>query len=58
VLGDAKAVIDRAVAAGGVEPRRSADRRGRNPGDLGDRLGTVAFLGDERRPVLDRKSVV
>ena len=26
VLGDAEAVIDRAVAAGGVEPRRTADR--------------------------------
>ena len=33
VLGDAEAVVDRAVAAGGVEPRRAADVGGRHAGD-------------------------
>ena len=32
VLGDAEAVVDRAIAAGGVEPRRAADRLGRHAG--------------------------
>ena len=42
VLGDAEAVIDRAVAAGGVEPRRAADRLGGNAGELLNFLRAVA----------------
>ena len=33
VLGDAEAVVDGAIAAGGIEPRGGADLRGRNAGD-------------------------
>ena len=53
VFGDAEAVIDRRVAAGRVKPRRAAhaDRRG-NAGVFLGRLGTVALLGNEGRPVL------
>ena len=52
VLGDAEAVVDRAVAARGVETRRGAQLRRRNAGVFLGRLGTVALLGDEGRPVL------
>ncbi len=53
VLGDAEAVVDRGVAAGGVEPRRVADSLGRDAGDLLDRLRAVPRLGDEGRPLLE-----
>ena len=53
VLGDAETVIDRAVAAGGVEPRRAADRLRRHAGNLRDCLRAVARLGNERRPILE-----
>ena len=53
VLGDAEAVIDRAVAAGGIEARRGPDGLGRNAGDLRHRLGAVARLGHEGGPVLE-----
>ena len=52
VLGDAEAVIDRAVAAGGVEPRRAADRFRRHAGNLRHLFRAVARLGNERRPIL------
>ena len=42
VLGDAEAVIDRAVAAGRVEPRRGADIGGGDAGDLLHRLRASA----------------
>ena len=53
VLGDAEAVIDRAVAAGGVEPGGAADQLGRHAGDLLDFLRAVPLVGDERRPILE-----
>jgi hypothetical protein len=53
VLGDAEAVVDRAVSPGGVEAGGGADHLRRNAGDLRHRLGAVARLGDERRPVLE-----
>ncbi len=52
VLGDAEAVVDRRVAAGGVETRGRAHHLCRNAGEVFGRLGAVAFLGDEGRPVL------
>ena len=42
VLGDAQAVVDGAVAAGGIEPRRAADQLGRHAGDLLHRFGRCA----------------
>ena len=53
VLGDAEAVVDRAVAAGGVEPRGGAHVGRRHAGDRLDRFGRVALLGDEARPALE-----
>ena len=53
VLGNAETVIDRAVAAGGVEPRRGADRLRRNARHLGDGLGTIVLLRDEGGPILE-----
>ena len=53
VLGDAEAIIDRGIAAGGVQARRAADGLGRNAGQFCDRLRAVALLGDERRPILE-----
>ena len=54
MLGHAQPVVDRAVARGREQPRRRADRRRRHAADLLHRLGAVAFLGDEVRPVLER----
>ena len=53
MLGDAEAIIDGSVAAGGIEPRRGADSLGRDAGNLLDRLGAVPRLGDEGRPLLE-----
>ena len=53
VLGDAETVIDRAVAAGGVEPRRGADRFRRHAGNLRHFFRAVARLGDESGPVAE-----
>ena len=51
MLGDAEAVIDRAIAAGGVEPRRAAQiARPARRSWLRSPRATVARLGDERRP--------
>ena len=44
VLGDAKPVIDRAVAAGGIEPGRIANGLGRNAGDLLHLFRAVALV--------------
>ena len=57
VLGDAEAVVDRAVAAGGVEAGGAADRLGRDAGDQADRLGAVLRLGHEGRPMLEGVAV-
>ena len=53
VLGDAEPVIDRAVAAGGIEPRRAADRLGGHAGELLDRFRAVALVGYELGPILE-----
>ena len=53
VLGDAEAVIDRAVAAGGIEPRRAADRFRRHAGNLRHFFRAVARLGNERGPIAE-----
>ncbi len=53
MLGDAEPVIDRPVAAGGVEPGGGADGLRGDPGDLRHRLRAVAGIGDEGRPVLE-----
>ena len=57
VLGDAEAVIDRAVAAGGKQPRGAADQLGGHAGQLLDLFRAVARLGDERGPVLELRPV-
>ena len=50
VLGDAEAVIDRAVAGRGVEAGGGADVGGGHAGDAGDRLRAVFRLQDEGPP--------
>ena len=54
VLGDAEAVIDRAVAALGVQPRRAAHQGRRHAGDFGHRLGRVLRQRHELAPFLER----
>ena len=53
MLGDAEAVIDGAVAAGGVKPRRPADRLGRHAGELLDFLWAMPLVGNELGPILE-----
>ena len=53
VLGDAEAVVDRAVAAGGIEPGRAADRLGRHAGQQADRLRAVLRPRHELGPILE-----
>ena len=53
VLGDAEAIEDRAVAAGGVEPGRGAQIGRRHAGVLLARLRRIALLGDEAGPDLE-----
>ena len=53
MLGDAEPIIDGAVAAGGVKPRRAADGLGGNAGKLLHFLGAVALVGHERGPILE-----
>ncbi len=57
VLGDAEAVVDGGVAAGGVEPRGLSQRGRGHAGGRLDRLGGVARLGDERPPARERDAV-
>ena len=57
VLGDAEAIVDRAVLARGIEPGGTADRLGRHTGHQADRLGAVLRLRDEGRPVLEGAEV-
>ena len=52
VLGDAEAVVDRGVAAGGVEPGGRAQLVGVDAGRLGRRLGRVGRVGDEGEVVV------
>ena len=52
MLGDAETVIDRAVATGSEEPRRTADRFRGHAGNLRHRFRAVARLGNKRRPIL------
>jgi len=53
VLGDAKTVINRRIAAGGVKPRGRAQIGGRDSGEFLALLGAVALLGTEGGPVLE-----
>ncbi len=55
VLGDAEAVIDRAIAAGRIEPRGAADRLGRHAGHLADRLRAVAAARTRTPPNARRR---
>ncbi len=52
VFGDAEAVIDRAVAAGGIEPCRPTHQFGRDAGIGLGRFRAVIGLSDEGCPVL------
>src|SRR5690606_34752946 len=52
VLGDAETVVDRAVAAGGIEPRGFANGLRRNARDRFEEFGAVPLVRDEARPVL------
>jgi hypothetical protein len=57
VLGDAEAVIDRAIAAAGIEPRRAAQFFRRHAGvDFGG-FGRMGGIGDEAGPVLEFRPV-
>src|SRR5690606_38463021 len=49
--GDAQAVVDRRIAASGVETRSSAYRGGRHTGHGFHGLGAVALLTDECTPL-------
>ncbi len=53
VLGDTESVIDRAVAAGRVDPRRLAQILRVDAGHDRGRFGAVLLLGDEGRPILE-----
>ncbi len=53
MLGDAKTVINRRIAAGGVKPRGRAQIGGRDSGEFLALLGAVALLGTEGGPVLE-----
>ena len=58
VLGDAEAVVDGGVAAGGVEARRGrAASAAGTPVTASHRLGRVALLGDELAPALEGRRV-
>ena len=57
VLGDAEAVVDRCIAAGGVEPRGGANIRRRNTGEVLHGFRRIAFFGDEIAPLLERRDV-
>ena len=52
VLGDAEAVVDRRVGAGGVQPGGGTQLVGRDAGDLLERLGAVLRPGDELGPLV------
>ena len=53
MLGDAEPVIDGAVAAGGIEPRRAADRLRGHAGELLYHLRAMTLVGYELRPILE-----
>src|SRR5262245_22446037 len=53
VPGHSNPVVDRAAPAVRIEPRSRADRVRRHRGNLRHRLGAVARVGDERRPILE-----
>ena len=54
VLGDAEAVVDRAIAAGGEQARRTAHVPRRHAGDRLHRFGRVLLQRDEILPALER----
>lgn len=53
MLGDAKTVVDRAVATGRVQPCGGAHLGGGHAGDGFDGLRAVLLAGDEPRPVVE-----
>ena len=53
MLGHAEAVIDRAIAACRVEPRRCAQIGGRSAGKFLGRLGAILLFRNEGRPILE-----
>ncbi len=54
MLGDAEPVIDRAIAAGGVEPGRVANEIGAGtPEIFSTCFRAMPLVGDERRPILE-----
>ena len=57
MLGDAEAVVDRRVGAGGVEPGGRAELLGGHAGDGLDRLRGVLRLADELLPGSERHGV-
>ncbi len=57
VFGDAEAVIDRAITAGGVEARSPTDQIGGHAGELFDLFRAVTLFGDEFGPVLEFRPV-
>ena len=52
MLGHAKAIIDRAVSTGGIEPRRATDRVCIHAGYGAEEFRTVALCRNELGPVL------
>jgi hypothetical protein len=54
VLGHAEPVIDRPVAAGGVEAGGPAHQLSRDASDFGERFGRVFRQGHEVAPLLER----
>ena len=55
MLGDPQAVVDRAVATGGVQARGTAHQRSGHARDVGHGLGRVLGLRDEIAPALERR---
>ena len=57
VFGDAEPVVDRRIAAGGIEPRGLADGVGRNAGDFCDLFRAIAGFRHKLRPILEFRPV-
>ncbi len=57
MFGDAQAVINRAVAAGGVQTRRAAQQFGRYAGQFGDGFRRIFRFGDEGAPFVETLDV-
>ena len=57
VFGDAEPIVDRRIAARGIEPRGLADGIGWNAGDLCDLFRAIAGFRHELRPILEFRRV-